>query len=58
MKFHLLPPDAPIGSAPKGWTITMTGTSDPQWTVENDDTGPSQADVLKHRFSSWPEKFS
>ena len=39
--------DAPIGSAPKGWTITMTGKGDPQWTVEKDDTAPSQANVLK-----------
>src|SRR5258708_22969024 len=39
--------DAPIGSAPKGWTITMTGKGNPQWTVEKDDTAPSQANVLK-----------
>ena len=39
--------DAPIGSAPKGWTITMTGRGDPRWTVEKDDTAPSKAHVLK-----------
>src|SRR5215207_5552378 len=39
--------DTPIGSAPKGWTITMTGRGHPQWTVEKDDTAPSQANVLK-----------
>jgi hypothetical protein len=39
--------DAPIGSAPEGWTITMTGKGDPRWTVEKDDTAPSQANVLK-----------
>jgi hypothetical protein len=25
----------------------MTGKGDPQWTVEKDDTAPSQANVLK-----------
>jgi hypothetical protein len=39
--------DAPIGSAPKGWTITMTGRGDPKWTVEKDDTAPSRGNVLK-----------
>ena len=39
--------DAPIGSAPEGWTITMTGKGDPRWTIEKDDTAPSQANVLK-----------
>ena len=39
--------DTPIGSAPKGWTITMTGRGHPQWTVEKDDTAPSQTNVLK-----------
>src|SRR5258708_285697 len=39
--------DAPIGSAPKGWTITMTGRGHPQWTVEKDDTAAASANVLK-----------
>jgi len=39
--------DTPIGSAPKGWTITMTGRGHPQWTVEKDDTAPSRTNVLK-----------
>ena len=39
--------DSPIGSAPKGWTITMTGRGEPQWTVEKDDTASSNANVLK-----------
>jgi hypothetical protein len=39
--------DSPIGSAPRGWTITMTGRGEPRWTVERDDTAPSKANVLK-----------
>jgi len=39
--------DIPIGSAPKGWTMTMTGRGNPQWTVEKDETAPSKANVLK-----------
>ena len=26
-----------VGSAPKGWTLTMTGRGAPKWTVEKDD---------------------
>ena len=37
----------PIGSKPKGWTITMTGRSEPRWTIEKDDTAPSKFSVLK-----------
>ena len=39
--------DTPIGSPPKGWTITMTGRGEPRWTVEKDDTAPSKTNVLK-----------
>jgi Domain of Unknown Function (DUF1080) len=39
--------DVPLGTAPKGWTITMTGSGDPKWTVEKDDTAPSKSNVLK-----------
>jgi hypothetical protein len=35
------------GSPPKGWTLTMTGTGNPKWTVEKDDTAPSKSNVLK-----------
>jgi hypothetical protein len=35
------------GSPPKGWTVTMTGTGNPKWTVEKDDTAPSKSNVLK-----------
>jgi hypothetical protein len=35
------------GSAPKGWTLTMTGKGTPRWTVEQDDSAPSKGDVLK-----------
>lgn len=33
--------------ASTGWTSTMTGTGQPRWTVEKDDTAPSQPNVLK-----------
>jgi hypothetical protein len=35
------------GAAPEGWTSTLTGSGDPKWTVENDDTAPSKSKVLK-----------
>jgi len=37
----------PVGAAPKGWTLTMTGGGAPKWTVERDDTAPSKGQVLK-----------
>src|ERR1700716_1447845 len=36
-----------IGAAPEGWTATLTGSGDPKWTVESDDTAPSKSKVLK-----------
>jgi len=39
--------DAPAGQPPPGWTAGKTGTGTPKWTVENDDTAPSKANVLK-----------
>jgi hypothetical protein len=36
-----------VGSAPKGWTVIMTGKGSPKWTVERDDTAPSKGQVLK-----------
>jgi hypothetical protein len=38
--------DTPYGSAPEGWTITLTGKGEPRWTVENDATAPSGKPVL------------
>src|SRR5436305_14571796 len=35
------------GVAPEGWTATLTGTGNPQWTVETDDTAPSGAKVIR-----------
>ena len=35
------------GAAPEGWTVTLTGSGDPKWTVESDETAPSKAKVLK-----------
>jgi hypothetical protein len=37
----------PVGAAPKGWTLTMTGRGAPKWTVERDDTAPLKGQVLK-----------
>ena len=36
-----------VGSPPKGWTITMTGRGSPKWTIEKDQTAPSNSNVLK-----------
>ncbi len=36
-----------IGAAPDGWTATLTGSGDPKWTVESDETAPSKSRVLK-----------
>src|SRR5450631_1203761 len=35
------------GVAPAGWTSTLTGSGDPKWTVESDETAPSKSKVLK-----------
>src|SRR5215213_6630019 len=35
------------GTAPEGWTSTLTGSGDPKWTVESDRTAPSKTSVLK-----------
>jgi hypothetical protein len=35
------------GVAPEGWTATLTGSGDPKWTVERDDTAPSKAKVIR-----------
>jgi hypothetical protein len=35
------------GVAPEGWTATRTGSGDPKWTVESDDTAPSKSNVLQ-----------
>ena len=36
-----------IGTAPEGWTPTLTGSGDPKWTVESDRTAPSKLSVLR-----------
>ena len=35
------------GAPSPGWTATKTGTGEPKWTVELDDTAPSKPNVLK-----------
>ncbi len=36
-----------VGAAPKGWTVTMTGTGNPKWTIEHDQTAPSKKKIVK-----------
>src|SRR3979409_2164754 len=36
-----------VGVAPEGWTATLTGSGDPKWTVESDETAPSKSKVIK-----------
>jgi hypothetical protein len=36
-----------IGTIPKGWTATRTGSGDPKWTVEHDQTAPSKLKIVK-----------
>jgi hypothetical protein len=35
------------GATPEGWTATLTGSGNPKWTVESDETAPSKAKVVK-----------
>lgn len=36
-----------VGAPPKGWTLTMTGSGKPKWTIEKDETAPSKSNVLR-----------
>ena len=36
-----------VGATPKGWTATLTGTGEANWTVERSATAPSKLKVLK-----------
>ena len=36
-----------VGATPKGWTATRTGTGDPKWTIEDDQTAPSRLRIIK-----------
>src|SRR4051812_42833178 len=38
---------AQTGITPEGWTATLTGSGNPKWTVESDETAPSKAKVVK-----------
>ena len=38
---------ARTGVAPEGWTATLTGSGNPVWTVESDETAPSKGKVVK-----------
>src|SRR5882757_8796051 len=35
------------GQVPAGWTATKTGSGEPRWTVERDDSAPSKPNVLR-----------
>jgi Domain of Unknown Function (DUF1080) len=35
------------GVTPEGWTATLTGSGNPKWTVESDETAPSKSKVIK-----------
>jgi hypothetical protein len=35
------------GAAPEGWTATLTGSGNPKWTVESDESAPSKSKVVK-----------
>jgi hypothetical protein len=35
------------GSTPGGWKATLTGSGNPKWTVESDQTSPSSSHVIK-----------
>jgi hypothetical protein len=39
--------DDTVGTTPKGWTATMTGSGSPKWTVEEDAASPSGAKTVK-----------
>jgi hypothetical protein len=39
--------DGVAGAAPSGWTSTLTGSGEPRWQIERDDTAPSKPNVLK-----------
>ncbi|MVT50416.1 hypothetical protein GPL17_07905 [Bradyrhizobium yuanmingense] len=39
--------DAPAGTAPAGWMLTMTGKGESKWSVEAEPTAPSKPNVLK-----------
>jgi hypothetical protein len=43
VNFDNLSPGAP----PPGWTATKTGSGNPKWTVERDDSAPSKPNVLR-----------
>jgi hypothetical protein len=48
MSNHAISFESPqTGAAPEGWTSTLTGSGDPKWTVESDETAPSKSKVLK-----------
>ncbi|MGI8524987.1 MAG: family 16 glycoside hydrolase [Pseudolabrys sp.] len=38
--------DGLAGTAPAGWTLTMTGKGVPKWTIEADPTAPTKPNVL------------
>jgi hypothetical protein len=39
--------DGKVGEVPAGWRAAKTGKGEPKWTIEKDNTAPSQPNVLK-----------
>ena len=46
--------NATVGTMPPGWLAKITGTGEPKWSVEKDDSAPSRPFVLKQ--SAWTPK--
>ncbi|MCL4788430.1 MAG: hypothetical protein KJ070_16825 [Verrucomicrobia bacterium] len=45
---------AKVGTLPTGWVAQITGTGEPKWSIEEDDSAPSRPSVLKQ--SAWTPK--
>jgi hypothetical protein len=46
--------NAAVGTLPAGWVAQITGTGEPKWSIEKDDSAPSLPFVLKQ--SAWTPK--
>src|SRR3954451_19722425 len=42
------------GSAPRGWTATLTGSGKPEWTVQSDETAPSKKVIRQSGHATFP----
>ena len=46
--------DDAIGAPPKGWTVTMTGSGNPKWTVEDDPTASRSKVIRQSGNATYP----